>query len=84
MKKQIATALVAATLASLSFGAMAAPMASTTMTKTTTTMHKPMMMHTGMHEVCKVVIHAHHKVKTCTWMKNKPTMMKKTVTVTKK
>ncbi|HTJ56594.1 MAG TPA: hypothetical protein VL418_03385 [Devosiaceae bacterium] len=76
MTKLVATTVAALTIAAFSFGPA---FAATTVTKTV--VHH--VSHAGMHEVCKTVMHNHHSVKSCTWVKNKP-MMSKTVTTTKK
>ncbi len=64
MQTILATALAAAVLASLTFGATAA---------VTLPGHvlKPVNSHLGMHLVCKDDVHNHRQIKVCTWVKDK-------------
>lgn len=70
MKTILATAIAAVTVASLSFGAMAAPTVTTTTTPTKKVVVVRHVSHPRMHKVCTIVWthHHHHKATVCKWV----------------
>ncbi|HEV7717428.1 MAG TPA: hypothetical protein VGO70_00470 [Arsenicitalea sp.] len=66
MKKTISTTLAALVLSGLCFGAAVAPAAAAPLHAVV--IHHP--AHWNQHQVCKVTVRNHHKIKVCTWVNN--------------
>ena len=64
MKTILAVTIAAATVATLSFGAMAAPMVTVKTKAPVVVVHKH-----HAHKVCKTVWHHHKKSTVCAWVK---------------